>query len=68
MPQLQYKVSKSALARHLQHRARRPGREALRHQALALQRQAQGVTNITIMAQVVQKLAGILVELCEHEK
>ncbi len=65
----QYQLSKSAIARHRQHSATRsPDRASLRHQALALQRQAQGVTNITIMAQVVQKLAGILVELCEHEK
>ncbi len=65
----QFQCSKSSIVRHRQHSATRsPDRASLRHQALALQRQAQSATNITIMAQVVQKLAGILVKLCEYEK
>ena len=65
----QFEASKSSLARHRRHSAvRSSDRASLRHQAQALQRQAQSATNITVMAQVVQKLAGILVELCEDEK
>ena len=66
---VQFKVSKSALMRHRQHSlTRNSDRASLRHQAQALQRQAQSATNITVMAQVVQKLAGILVELCERDE
>ena len=65
----QYQVSKSALMRHTKHSVRSSSdRASLRHQAQALQRQAQGVSNLTVMAQVLQKMARLLVQLCEREE
>ncbi len=67
----QYEVSKSALARHRQHGAKQhvsTDREALRRQIEALQLQAQAARNIVTLGQVVQKMARLLGQLCEHDE
>ena len=65
----QYAVSKSALVRHRQHSATRsPDREALRHQAQALQAETDAASNLVTMAQVLRKMARLLVQLCERDE
>jgi len=68
----QYQIGKSSLVRHRQHGARHrvstERREALRRQIEALQPQAQAARNIVTLGQVVQKMARLLGQLCEHDE
>ncbi len=63
----QHQVSKSALARHRHHQGS-TDREALRHQAQTLQAEADAASNLATMAQVLRKMARLLVQLCERDE